>query len=537
VKADLVLIACKILTMNPLQPYAEAIAIKNDRIVRVGEKKEIISLIGNQTNVIELKEATIVPGLIDTHLHLADFGRFLTWLDLNGVESIKEIKKIIRIRVQKIPVGKWILGQGLNQTRFREKRSLSIQDLNDAAPSHPLLIYHQSGSFCLVNRKALDLAGVTEKTDSPAGGTIEYDVKTGELTGVLRGNAMNLIWKMVPDLDEEEVLDATRLACEKTVEAGLTSVHWIVSSWSEIQIIQKLRAENKLPIRVYIIYPTEILDQTRSLRLQKNFDDEWTHIGGVKLFADGYLAARTASLNKAYNDDPETKGQLLYTPEAFDALVSKLHKAHLRLVIHAMGDHAIDMVLTAIEKNLKELPRKDHRYRIEHASALNNELIRRIKKLGIIIAVQPLTIVSEFTSWSAIDRLGAERARWLYPLKTLIKEGVLVSGGSDCPMEKINPLLGIHAVVTRQFFPEEQITIDDALRMYTVNAAYASFEEKTKGSIEEGKLADLTILSHDPQTTPPNQIKDIKVKLTIVGGKIVYTSKDFLTVTNLKQVF
>ncbi len=521
-EADLVLSDCNVLTMNPSQPHAEAIAIKEDRIVKVGTKEEISRWVGKNTKVIELKEETVVPGLIDTHLHIADFGRFLTWLDLKGVKSIKETQMIIKKRAQKTPQGKWILGQGWNQASFNEKRYPNIQDLDEAALDHPVIIYHQSGCMCAVNSKALELAGVTKETNTPSGGTIEHDPETGDPTGVLRENAMNLIWRVIPEPDEEEVLDATRLACEKIGEAGVTSVHWIVSSWNEIQIIQRLRAENKLPLRVYIIFPADILDQITSLRSRKDLNDDWVRIGGVKIFADGSLAARTASLKEPYSDDLATKGTLLYTPKEINALVAKLHKANFRLVIHAMGDQAIAMIVSTLEKTLKELPKKNHRYRIEHASVLNKELIQRIKKLGVIIAVQPCTVISEFSAWSATDRLGLKRARWLYPLKTLIQEGIWVSGGSDCPMEHISPFSGIQAAVTRKFFPEEQITVDDALRMYTVNAAYASFDENIKGSIEEGKLADLTVISSDPRTIPPNQIENIKVKMTILGGKIVY---------------
>jgi len=317
-------------------------------------------------------------------------------------------------------------------------------------------------------------------------------------------------------------LEATSLACDKIVEAGVTSVHWIVSSLTEIQIIQRLRAENRLPLRVYIIFPADILDQIISLRSRRDFGDNVVRIGSVKIFADGSLAARTAALNESYSDDLATNGTLLYTQEEMNGLVAKLHKANFRLAIHAMGDQTIDIVLTALEKTLKESPRKNHRYRLEHASVLNKDLIQRIKKLELIISVQPSTIISEFSVWSATDRLGSKRARWLYPIKTLIKEDIRITGGSDCPMEPISPFSGIQAAVTRQFFPEEQITVDEALRMYTINAAYASFEENIKGSIEEGKLADLTIISRDPRTTPPSKIDNIKVSITIVGGKVVY---------------
>jgi predicted amidohydrolase YtcJ len=240
------------------------------------------------------------------------------------------------------------------------------------------------------------------------------------------------------------------------------------------------------------------------------------------------LAERTAALKEPYNDDSNTKGKLFYTQEELKTLVTRLHKANFPVIIHAMGDQALDMTVTILEKILNEYPKKDHRYRIEQAAVLNKDLIKRIKRLGVSVGVQPCTIISEFTAWSAVARLGEERARLLYPLKTLLKEFIPVIGGSDCPMELINPFLGIKAAVTRHFFPKEQIAVGDALRMYTVNAAYASFDENLKGTIDEGKLADLTVISCDPTTILPSQLDDIQVEMTIIGGKIVYSKEKFL---------
>lgn len=522
-KADLVLLDCNVLTMNPSQPHAEAIAIKEDKILKVGTKEEINRAIGKNTKVLELEKGeTVLPGIIDTHVHIADFGRFLTWLDFKGVKSIEEIKKIIKRDVRETPQGKWILGQGWNQTNFAEERMPNVHDLDEAAPDHPVVLYHESGCICAVNSKALELAGIAKKTTAPAGGSIEHDTQTGELTGVLRENAMNLIWKFIPEPTEEEILDATSLACEKMVEAGVTSAHWIVSSATEIRIALRLHAENRLSLRVIIIFPVDIMDQMTDLLSRKDLEDGRLRIGGVKIFADGFLAARTAALNEPYSDDSFTKGKLLYSKEELGAVITKLHKAGMHLIIHVMGDQAVGLVLNILEKNLEEMPRENHRYRIEQASVLNRGLIRRMNELGVIVGVQPCTIVSEFSAWSAVNRLGKERARWLYPLKTLFKEGIRVSGGSDCPMEQVSPFAGIQAAVTRQVFPEEQVTVDEALRMYTVNAAYASFDENVKGSIEEGKLADLTVVSRDPRTVPPDRIAEIEVKMTVVGGEIVY---------------
>jgi predicted amidohydrolase YtcJ len=353
---------------------------------------------------------------------------------------------------------------------------------------------------------------VTKETVSSSGGTIEKDAETGEPTGILRENATDLVWKTIPEPDEDELLECASLACQKIVESGVTCIHWIVASLAEVSLVQRLRSENRLPLRVHVIAPATILDQL----------DNTTGMLGVKVFVDGSLAARTAALTEPYVDKPSAKGQLLYSQKELDELVAKVHKANLGLVMHAMGDEAIGMALAAIEKALAESPRTGCRYRLEHASVLNKELISCIKKLGMIVSVQPKCVISEFSVWSAVERLGSERARLLYPLKTLFNEGIRVIGGSDCPMEPISPLSGIQAAVTRPYFPEEQVSVDEALRMYTVNAAYASSEESVKGSIEEGRLADLTVLSGDPTAVSPNKIGDIEVSMTLVGGRIVY---------------
>ena len=519
--ADLVLMDGNIITMDSSQPSAEAVAVTKNRIVKVGTNEEISRWIGKDTKIINLRGRTVVPGLIDSHIHVGDFGKFLMWIDLKDVNSIEEMQQRIRERAQKIPEGRWLIGSGWDQARFVEKRYPSFRDLDEASPDNPIVLYHECGRVCVVNSKALELAGVTKGTRSPSGGKIEKDAETGEPTGILRENATDLVWKKIPEPSEAEIMEGASLACKKIVEAGVTSIHWIVASSTEISIIQKLRADNKLPLRVYIIAPANILDQITSSDSLLGSDNTDSNLG-VKVFVDGSLAARTAALREPYSDNLQTRGQLLYSQEELDALVVKVHKAKFRLVMHAMGDQAIDMTLTAIEKALVEAPRKNHRYRIEHASVLNKEFIQRIKKLGIIVSVQPKVVISDFSVWSAVDRLGSERARWLYPLKTLINEGIRVAGGSDCPMEPLSPLLGIQAAVTREFFPEERITVDEALRMYTVNAAYASSEENLKGSIKEGKLADLTVLSGDPRKTPPSKISDINVDMTIVGGKVVY---------------
>lgn len=524
--SDLALINGTVLTMNQFQPQAEAIAIKNGRIVNVCTNEEIRRWIGKNTKVINLDGKTVVPGFIDTHIHVADFAKFLTWLNLKDAKSIEELKNNLRKHARKTRKGKWIIGHGWDQARFVEKRFPSLLDLNEASPDKPVILYHQCGKLCVVNSKALELAGVTRQTIAPEGGTIVKDEVTGELTGILQDDATNLVWSLIPAIGEEELTEAIGLACEKIVQAGVTSVHWMVSSPIEISIIKKLLAENRVPLRICMVIPAELLDDVTSSVLRKGSEDNLVRIGGVEIFVDGFLASRTAALLQPYSDDPSTKGKLMCSQHEVDALTARVRKANLQLIIHAMGDQAIDLALNAFEKVSGKASPRNHRHRLEQAAVINEGLIQRMKKLEVIVSVQPHVIVSEFAVWSAAEHLGPSRVRWLYPLRTLLREGIRVSGGSDCPMEPLNPLSGIQAAVTRNFFTEERITVDEALRIYTVNAAYSSCEENIKGSIEKGKLADITVISRDPLTVQPNEIEAIDVELTIVGGRVVY-SKSF----------
>jgi predicted amidohydrolase YtcJ len=521
--ADLALIGGNVLTMNPSKLHAEAIAVKGDRIAKVGTNEEISSLIGKNTKVIRLEGKTVLPGFIDTHIHIVDFGRLLTWLDLSYVRSIKEMQNSLSSRIQKTPKSKWVIGRGWNQNQFAEKRLPTRFDLDKVSIDNPVIFYHQGGQLCVVNTKALELAGITMLTSPPAGGVIDKDAGTGELTGVFRDNTMNLIWNAIPEPSEEELVDAAGLACEKILEAGVTSVHWMVSSSVDLSIIQKLREQNRLPIRVHIIIPANLLDNLTSSKSHKNFEDDALRLGGAVIFADGYLAARTAALFQPYSDDLATSGKLLCTQEEMNASAAKILNIGLQLVIHAMGDKAVDAALTTIEQTLTKVPRKVIRNRVEQAAILSKRLLKRMKKQKVIVSVQPCVIASEFSVWSAMKHLGSKRARWLFPIKTMLKEGIRIIGGSDCPMEPLNPLLGIQATVTRNFFPEERITVVEALRMYTVDAAYSSGEESIKGSIEEGKLADLAVISQDLLMVPLNEIENIVVEMTVVGGKVVYS--------------
>lgn len=520
--ADLVLVNANVLTMNPANPHAEAVAVKEDRILKVGKNTEINPLIGKNTTVLNLQGKTVIPGFIDTHIHIADFGRTLTWLDLKNADSIKTIQDKITQKAQTAPKGKWILGLGWNQDNLTEKRYPTRHDLDEASPENPVIFYHQLGRTCTANSKALEIASITKETISPKDGTIDKNPQTGEPTGILHGNATDLIWNKIPPPTEQETLEATKNACQKIIEAGITTAHWIICTTTELSIAQKLNLENNLPLRIYIIITANLLENLPTPEPTENPNPNPAKIDAVLIFADGYLASQTAALNQPYTDNLTTKGTLLYTQDELNKLVKRIHNANLQVIIHATGDKAIDAALKALEAIPTKDMRNKNRPRLEQAAVLNKQLIQRIKKQNLTVSIQPRVIESEFSVWQATEHLGSKRAQLLFPIKTLLNKGILVVGGSDCPMEPLSPLTGIQTATSRKSPPKERITIDDALRLYTVNAAYATLEEDVKGSLEEEKLADLTVLSNDPTSVTPDKLADIEVELTIIGGKVAH---------------
>ena len=514
--ADLVLLDCTVLTMNPNQPTAEAVAIKGDKITKVGSTSNVSKTIGEKTKILDLKGKTVIPGIIDTHIHVADFGRLISWLTLEPATSIKELQNLLKRRVKKTPCGKWIIGRGWDENRFSEKRLPSRFDIDDVAADNPVVLYHQSGQVCVINSKASELAGVTKQLRVG----VERN-QAEEFTGILRDEATNLVWNVIPAPTEKEVTQAAGLACQKIVESGITSIHWIILSPIEVSVIKKLKQQNRLPLRVNVIAPASLFDEISTFKAHSSSEE--LKFSCFEIFADGYLAARTAALWLPYADCPSEKGKLVCSQKEMAQTAAKITAAGFQLVVHAVGDKAVDSALTVIEEAENGRLSGGLRCRVEQGALLNGCLVERIKKLGIVVSVQPCVVSSEFSVWSATQRLGLARASWLFPLKILVEAGVPVVAGSDCPMEPLNPLLGIQEAVTRKQFPQQQITVHEALRMYTINAAYACFEEKIKGSIEEGKLADVTVLSGDPTRVQAEKLGEISVEATILGGQVVYS--------------
>ena len=517
-RKDVLIVNANLVTLDPERPRAQAVAVRNGKILEVGSSERILRSADDETKVVDLHGKTVVPGLIDSHAHMLQFGQSLQQIDLRNIQSIEELQFKLKKHAKDNPEDKWILGGSWDQERFPERRYPNRWDLDAAVRDRPVFLTRVCGHVCVVNSKALQLAEINAET-SRLKDKIDRDKKTGKPTGILREEALGLIRRVIPKLSLEEIERSCLTACQKAVEAGLTGVNWLVSSPDEIRVLQKLSEKDRLPIRVCLGIPVSLLHNLTELGLVTGFGNDMLKIGPVKVMLDGSLGGHTAALNEPYSDRQETMSMMLHTQRELNNIILKAHLGQLQTAVHAIGDRALNTALEAFGKALKSSPLEDHRHRIEHCSVLNPALIERMKSLGVISSVQPHFVISDF--W-VTSRVGKERARWVYPFKSLLQAGLVVAGGSDCPVEPIDPLLGIWAAVARKDSYGENVTAEEALRMYTLNAAYAIFDEATRGSIEPGKLADLTVLSDDPCLVSPDSIKDISVEMVFVGGRIVY---------------
>lgn len=521
--ADLVLINGNVITMSSSIQRAEAVAISGNKIVFVGGGDECRELIGSNTKVIDCRGMTILPGFIDAHNHLIHYGLKLNWIDLRNVLSIKDLKRLIREKVEKVGKGKWIFGHGWDQEKFDEKRYPSRYDLDEVSPENPVVLVRVCGHICVANTAALKIAGIDSSTISPKDGYIDKDSR-GEPTGILREAAMDLVMLKAPRPSINDLADAAEKACSEALRNGLTTIHIVAAQPDEIKALQKLRREGRLHVRIILYVDRSILKCLRDSGIERGFGDSFLKINGVKLFMDGSLGARTAALREPYTDNPSISG-ILYDVDEVRELVKLAHEANLQVALHAIGDKAIEEAIK-IFKELKDVGLMRHR--IEHASVIPLELVDEALRLGLVLTTQPSFTISDF--W-VVDRLGVERAKSTYLIKTLIDKGIRVAGGSDCPVENMSPLYQIYSAVTRgryegvelyKYTGDECITVWDAIKLFTLNAAYAGFEEEVKGSIEPGKLADIVVLSGNPLSISPKEIKDIKVCMTIVDGNVKY---------------
>jgi predicted amidohydrolase YtcJ len=530
-QADLLLFNANVITMNSGQTRAQAIAVQGGRIVWVGTDEEGRKLFGRATRKIDLHGSTVLPGLIDAHTHLLELGKSLIRLNLKDVETPEEAVERVRIRVAAAAPGEWILGWGWDEGKWAAAYPNNAA-LSRVAPNNPVVLSSLHSFATWANQKALEVAGIGKETKDPEHGKVLRDDKTGEPTGILLNQAQALLESHIPPMSLEQAKKAIELAAQECVRNGLTSVHEARVSRLELQALRELIKEDRLPLRVYVM-----LDGADPALVK-----EWLEHGpeidshhrltvrSFKLFADGALGSRGAKLLEAYSDSPATSGVMTTSPAQIQALTKSSLQRGFQVCTHAIGDAANRLTLDAYERAEQEVPEAhDPRLRIEHAQVLAPDDIPRFAQLHVIPSMQPTHATSDM-AW-AEKRVGAERIKGAYAWRRLLQTGVHLPLSSDFPGETLNPFYGIYAAITRQdpqgnpqggWYPEQKLSSDEALKGYTIEAAYAEFEETAKGSVDAGKLADLTVISGDITKLTPKQLLSIQVLETVIGGRVLY---------------
>ena len=547
VDADVVLFNGNVITVDDKKPRAQGVAVKGGRILWVGTNEEVRQAIGRGTQGRDLKGMTVIPGFIESHNHTLMFGLGLDSIDLTKVESVEEIIALVRERASRQKEGTWITGVGYNQNELKEKRHPSRQDLDRAAPKHMVSLRHTSAHGYAVNSLALAKAGITKDRPDPEGGKIGRDVTTGELTGLLfESPAMKMIDDIVPKPELEDLIPALGKASQRFLSEGITSamdasvggndIPLQIAAYQEAVDRRVLKVRHNLAIWSEAVFDycrfEESLKEARrrllGLGIRTGLGDDKLRIGPFKIIVDGAFSTVTAVTYEPYGVEANDRGcgVLVIEADKLAKLASLAHGLGWQLSIHGIGDKAIDVCLDAFEAAQKSNPRRDARHRLEHCTMALPRMFDRIKKLGVIPVLQPGFIWELGDNW--FRQLGKETCAKLKPFRTLLDNKILMAFSSDRPVVSGAPLLGIHSAVNQKtrtgqdYAPHEKITPEEALRCYTINGAYATFEEKIKGSIEAGKLADLVILGEDLTQVRPERIKDIPVMATMVGGEFCY---------------
>jgi hypothetical protein len=529
---DWILVNANIYTVNPAQPQAEALAVRGGRLVAVGGNAAIRRLAGGSTKVVDAGGMTVVPGLIDAHGHMLGLGQSLQRLDVHGANSPAEVGELVKREAARRKPGEWIQGRGWDQNKYPSREFPTHEALTAAAPDNPVLLTRVDGHAAWVNAKAMELAGITAATSDPEGGRIIRD-SSGRPTGIFVDHAQGLVGSRLPRGTQADTLEALALAAKECVRLGLTGAHDAGEPLNVINAYKELIAAKRLPLRVYAMIggAGPALDQYFKSGPEIGFGNGHLTVRSIKIIADGALGSRGAALIDDYSDEPGNRGLLTVTPDELLRVSEQALEHGFQVNTHAIGDRANRLVLDIYEAALlsrKQFPR-DHRFRIEHAQILAPSDFPRLARLGIIASMQATHATSDMP-W-AERRIGHERAKGAYAWRTMLNAGARLADGSDFPVESPNPLFGIYAAITRQdqagnpaggWFPEERLTREEALRSFTIDAAYAAFEEKEKGSLEVGKLADFVVLSRDIMKVPPSQIPTTEVLRTVVGGETVY---------------
>jgi hypothetical protein len=515
-------------TVNPQQPKAQAVAISDSRFFAVGTNEEVLALAAGRARKIDLGGKTVLPGFIDAHSHPAQAGlSHLRMVDCD-LRSIAEILKALHERAANTRPGEWVLGFKYDDTKTSEGRPLTRGELDAAVPNHPLLVEHRGGHTAWVNTQAIKLAGITDQTPDPAGGKYDHDPATGALTGHVREKGKETFEKIIPStFTREEHRDGVRLISQMMTRTGVTSVTDAVGTPDDLRAYQDAREAGQLKMRVYCHIYQAFIDNMLAAGIKTGLGDEWVKVGAQKMICDGSISERTARLSQPYIGRPDDFGILVTSEEELYQQARKAHAAGWQLGTHANGDVGIDTTLRVYERLQKELPRKDARYRLEHCTVVNDSLIARIKALGAIPT--PFSTYAYYHG-EKMKEYGPERVNHMFALRSFIDAGIRPTQASDYPPGPFEPMMALQSEVTRTdskgnvWGPQQKITLEEAIRVGTLNGAYASYEENSKGSITAGKLADLVVLGRDVFKEDPSNIVRIPIERTMVGGQWVWES-------------
>ena len=542
--ADTVVVNARIYTVNVRQTWAEALAIRGDKLLAVGSAKDIAAYRGPSTKVIDARGKLVLPGFTDCHVHFLDGSLALQRIDLADATTVAEIQRRVKAFAASHPEQTWLLGRGWSYPAFGSSGLPDKKYVDEIVPDRPVYLEGFDGHTWWANSKALQLAGVTRETINPAGGAFVRDSNTGEPTGAVKEDAADAVMRRaIPAPSREEKLRALRAGLKEANRFGVVRVHVAgsvsagIGDLRDVALLEELQRSGELSVRMYLAYrldpPAVTEEELRQITdARERYHDEWISAGAAKFFLDGVIETRTAAMLSPYANEPSQSGQLLWDPVVYQAAVAELDRRGVQVFTHAIGDRAIRQALDSYENAQKINHTQDARHRIEHIECVSAADIPRFGKLGVIASFQPLhAYPDDDISKVWAPNVGPERAQRAWAWHSIESHGGVLAFGSDWPIVTLSPWPGVRNALLRQttdgeppggFVPHERISLEDAIKAYTLSAAFAGHREKTEGSIEPGKLADLIVLGQDLFKIEPNQIAGTEVLLTIVGGKIVY---------------
>ncbi|MFC2087778.1 amidohydrolase [Bacteroidota bacterium] len=527
IEPEIILYNGNIYTVNPNEPTAQAVAIAGGRLVAVGNNADVLNMATAWTRKIDLGHKTVLPGFIDAHMHPASAGiRHLKMVDCD-LRSIEDIKEAIRQRAAITPTGNWVLGFKYDDTKTSEGRKINLLDLDEAAPEHPVRITHRGGHTNYCNSLAFKMAQVDESTPNPQGGEFEKSAD-GKLTGCVKESAIGDINKLIPNkYTRDERREGVKLIIKMMAKTGITSATDAAGSPEDLQAYMDAYEWGDLNIRIYCMISYTHIDKMIAAGVRTGMGNDWVKLGGLKLFCDGSISERTARLSQPYIGRPNDYGILVMDEAQMYPYAKKAYDAGWQIGIHGNGDVGIDTTLKLYERLYKEKPKTDPRFRIEHCTMINKNLIQRMKTLGVIPT--PFSTYVYFHG-EKMRQYGEERLKNMFALRSFIDAGIRPTLGSDYPPGPFEPMMALQSCVTRTdmngnvWGANQRVTVEEAIKIGTINGAYASFEENSKGSLEAGKQADLVVLGRNPFKEDPSTLITIPIERTMAGGKWVYES-------------